>query len=64
MKPAMTAIERAFDLARSGNVERVEDIERILLQERYEAPKSHLRGGFIRKQLRDAIVEAKAQRIV
>ena len=44
-------IQRAFELARSGNCRSLRDIQQKLKAERYEAVEAHLSGSTIRKQL-------------
>lgn len=51
-------VARAFELARSGRCETVQEIERALIQDDYEDVLAHLSGPFIRAQLREAIAEA------
>jgi hypothetical protein len=58
---ASTAIlERAFELARSGNCTTVEQVRRSLVRERFEDVDQHLYGPLIRNQLRKALLEARA----
>jgi hypothetical protein len=47
-----TAIERAFQLARSGNCHSVEDIRRALTAECFSSVGSHMSGSSLLKQLR------------
>lgn len=48
-----TTIERAFELARSGECARIGDIVRHLSREGYDIRQIH--GSALRKQLRDLI---------
>ncbi len=52
MTQSRTLIERAFDLARSGEYADVADIARQLNAERYEGVTRRLAGPSLRKQLR------------
>jgi hypothetical protein len=47
-----STLERAIELAKSGEFKTVEDIRRRLTQERYPYVIPHLRGSLIRRQLR------------
>ena len=53
-------IERAFELARSGEFRAVEEIRKQLLKERHDQVDSHLSGPMIRRQLRRACADARA----
>lgn len=55
----VNAIERAFELARSGSVRSVDDIRRKLKSERFEQVEVQLAGGAINKQLKGLIKAAK-----
>lgn len=55
MKPHVTAIERAFEIARSGEVGDVSEIKRLLHQEGYDA--SQLQGRTIGDQLKALMQE-------
>ena len=50
-----STLERAFELARSGDCQTVGDIRLRLLQERYPYVIPHLRGSGIRRQLREML---------
>jgi hypothetical protein len=52
-------MERAFELARSGDCATIREIERRLQSEDYEAVWDHLGGPFTRAQLRGAIAGAE-----
>ena len=52
-----TALERAFQLASTGNFRTVEEVRRILSQEGYSI--SQIDGPTLSKQLRDAIKKAR-----
>jgi hypothetical protein len=54
-----TAIERAFDLARSGRYTQVADIKRAVSDEGY--PQAQLDGPSLRRQLAELIRGAKGQ---
>ncbi len=48
---AQNAIERAFELARSGRFNRIEQIRTVLVHEDYDHVDVHLAGAVIRRQL-------------
>lgn len=48
-------IERAFELAGSGDARSLDDVTRQLRKEQYEAVSLHLSGPLVRRQLRDLI---------
>jgi hypothetical protein len=52
---AKNTIERAFELAGSGDARSIEDVGRQLRKEHYEAVALHLRGPLVRRQLRELI---------
>jgi hypothetical protein len=52
MSSSPNILERAFDLARSGECTDVAQIRIRLKQERYESVEAHLRGPAITRQLR------------
>jgi hypothetical protein len=54
MDPNLSALERAFQLARSGQVSNVEDIRKRLKQEGYDANAVYA-GQSLNTQLRDLI---------
>jgi hypothetical protein len=54
-------IERAFELARSGDYKSITDLERQLRAEHYDAVAQHLQGSRIRKELQDLMRAAKTQ---
>ena len=56
-----STVERAFELARSGDCRTLDDIRRRLNAERYEAVSSHLAGSSLARQLRDAMKTAQAR---
>ena len=56
----VSTVERAFQLAKSGDYESVDAIRSRLDHEEYSQVILHLGGGLIRKQLRLAIKEAAA----
>ena len=60
MDPTATALERAFQLARSGDYASVVDIKKQLSTEGYSA--NQVTGATLMKQLLTLIKEARAQR--
>lgn len=56
MKPNVTPLERAFQLARSGDVATVQEILRALHMEGYSG--AQIEGGLLLKQLRALMKEA------
>ena len=54
-----TTIERAFELARSGQVENIDVLEAQLTREGYWAVREHLAGHQIKRQIREIIKEAR-----
>ncbi|MBC9033711.1 hypothetical protein IAG41_15050 [Sphingomonas sp. JC676] len=50
-----TILERAFELARNGDCQCLDDIRRRLSAERYSHVDDHLAGKMIQKQLRREI---------
>ena len=58
MNQTMTALERAFELAKSGKCDGVSDIKKMLKSEGYSL--SQIEGGTLRKQLSALIKAAKA----
>ena len=59
MDPTTTALERAFQLARSGDYASAQDIKKQLTVEGYSA--TQVTGGTLMKQLLTLIKEARAQ---
>ena len=55
-----TTLERAFDLARSGDCATVNDIRTRLKAERFDQVDAHLAGPAIARQLRLLCEEARA----
>lgn len=53
----MTALERAFELARSGQVSKVSEIVELLRRDRYDT--RQLDGPALRRQLTDLIKAAR-----
>jgi hypothetical protein len=47
----LSTIERAYQLARSGNCRTIDDIRRKLTAERYESVQAHLSGASIKRDL-------------
>jgi capsular polysaccharide biosynthesis protein len=60
MDPNLTAIERAFQAAKSGEAQSLEDILRLLKREGYQV--QYVDGLSVRRQLRSLMREAKALR--
>jgi hypothetical protein len=54
----MTMLERAFELARDGDVRTIEQIRSQLNREGYESASAHLMGTTLRKQL-TALINAR-----
>jgi hypothetical protein len=59
MVPNLTAVERAFQLARSGKARDTNEIRRVLKAEGYSD--QAMVGSSILRQLRDLIERAKAK---
>jgi len=57
--PATGTIARAFEIAREGNCESMDDIRRQLEREHYQGVQAHLSGALIKKQLGE-ILRAKS----
>lgn len=55
-------LERAFELAKGGQVTSLDDIQRKLSEEGYGNASSHLSGPSLRKQLKALIVERASAR--
>ena len=55
-----TTLERAFDLARSGDYASVNDIRVQLKRERFDQVEAHLSGHSIGRQLRAICAEARS----
>ena len=51
MDHKLTAIERAFQIAKSGEVDSMPDIRRVLKRERYQD--AHIEGLSLGRQLRE-----------
>jgi hypothetical protein len=60
MQPNKTAIERAFELARSGQHENASAVKRAVAAEGY--PAAQIEGPALMRQLRDLIQQAAAAR--
>ena len=58
MKPGVTAIERAFQLARSGSVRNIRDIKKALKREGYSL--EPIEGRTLNRQL-NKIIEAERE---
>jgi hypothetical protein len=59
MEPSI--IERAFELARSGEYATIDDIRKRLKSERYSQVDAHLAGISVRRQLLDLCREARGE---
>jgi hypothetical protein len=60
MDPNRSALERAFQLARSGQVSTIDDIRKVLRREGYDASNMYV-GPSLRSQLRELIKTAHVQ---
>jgi hypothetical protein len=58
---APTTLERAFELARSGEFTTVADIRQRLRAERYDQVDAHLSGPALSRQLRALCDQARAR---
>jgi hypothetical protein len=56
-------IERAFEIARSGEVQEFEEIPRTLINEGYADVHQQLGGASIRKQLRELCRDAASNKL-
>jgi hypothetical protein len=56
---ALSTIERAFALARSGTCANLHEIRLKLRAERYDQVDAHLAGSAISRQLRELCIEAR-----
>ena len=56
----LNILERAFELARTGECGSIDDIRRRLKTERYSQVDAHLSGATLRRQLLDLCREARA----
>jgi hypothetical protein len=59
MDPKVSALERVFQLARSGQVANIEDIKKRLKREGYQVSAAAFEGLSIRSQLRGLIKAAR-----
>jgi hypothetical protein len=57
MKANQTALERAFELAKSGRCSSAEEVRKVLAKEGY--PLSQLTGRALREQIKELIRKAK-----
>lgn len=55
-------IERAFELADTGRLHTLEELEKALARESYEAVRDHLSGSSIRAQLKARLRSSMAAR--
>jgi len=60
MKPTTPALERAFELARSGSCRGLDDIRRQMLTEGYSLRQGELWGLGLRRQLKQICQSASA----
>jgi hypothetical protein len=61
MNKPLSTLERAFELARSGECASTSEIRQRLKQERYDSVEAHLQGPSITRQLRLLCEEARRQ---
>jgi hypothetical protein len=54
-------LERAFELARTGDCTSVDDIRKRLKAEQYSQVDAHLAGASVRRQLLDLCREARGE---
>lgn len=54
-----TILERAFELAASGNHRSLDTLKRQLKAERYEGTDAHIGGAGLSKQLRRMMLDAR-----
>lgn len=59
---SQSTLERAFELARSGDCRIVDDIRRKLKSERFSQVDEHLSGPSIKRQLHKLCIEAQEAR--
>ena len=58
----VTTIERAYQLAASGECRTIEEIAKRLKQEQMESVEAHLGGTGIRKDLRQIVAQSRTAR--
>ena len=61
MNKPLSTLERAFELARSGECASTSEIRQRLKQERYDSVEANLKGPSITRQLRLLCEEARRQ---
>ncbi len=61
MNYPLSTLERAFELARSGECSSTADIRARLKQERFDSVEAHLQGSSINRQLRALCEQAQRQ---
>jgi hypothetical protein len=54
-------LERAFELAKTGDCASIDDIRRRLKAEKYSQVDAHLAGATVRRQLLDLCREARGE---
>jgi hypothetical protein len=59
---SLHTLERAFELAQSGDCATIDDIRRRLKTESYAQVDAHLAGATVRRQLLDLCKAARAER--
>jgi hypothetical protein len=59
---SLHTLERAFELAQSGDCTTIDDIRRRLKTESYAQVDAHLAGATVRRQLLDLCKAARAER--
>ena len=62
MAENVTTLERAFQLARSGDCTSMSDLAKVLKRERYDSVDSQLTGPKLRVQLRTIMMETRLKR--
>jgi hypothetical protein len=62
MVPGKSALERAFEIAASGDVASLKELEKALRAEFYDAAEVAMAGRSLRRQLLDLIAGARARR--
>ena len=62
MPENVTTLERAFQLARTGECTTISDLAKALKRERHDSVDSQLMGPKLRMQLRTIMMEIRLQR--
>jgi hypothetical protein len=58
-----TTVERAYELAKSGSYQTLEDIRRQLQKEQHEGIHAHLQGSVLKKQLKTLMRGSRVSKI-